>query len=230
MKGTWEQLAPLLEDAMGQLGDKDRAAVVMRFFGGKSFAEVAAAAGVSENAAKKRVGHALEKLHRYFSKRGVSSTTAIIAGAISANSVQAAPVALAKSVTAVALAKGAAASSSTLTLIKGALKIMAWTKAKTAIVAVAAIILATGTTTVIVKTTQSGPDIQGIWQGTLELPGMGIQRGEKPKTRLVFEIVEKNGNYQASGVNIDQGKNSTLGKFSYGTAYPRRGDGSPDRF
>ena len=53
---TWEQLAPLLEDAMGQLGDQDRAAVVLRFFGGKSFAEVAAAAGVSENAAKKRVG------------------------------------------------------------------------------------------------------------------------------------------------------------------------------
>jgi RNA polymerase sigma factor (sigma-70 family) len=41
---TWEQLAPLLEDAMSQLGDRDRAAVVMRFFGGKSFAEVAAAA------------------------------------------------------------------------------------------------------------------------------------------------------------------------------------------
>ena len=75
--------------------------------------------------------------------------TAIIAGAISANSVQAAPVALAKSVTAVALAKGAAASGSTLTLIKGALKIMAWTKAKTAIVAGVAVILATGTTTTI---------------------------------------------------------------------------------
>ena len=70
---TWEQLAPLLEDAMGQLGDQDRAAVVLRFFGGKSFAEVAAAAGISENAAKKRVGHALEKLHRYFVRRGVSS-------------------------------------------------------------------------------------------------------------------------------------------------------------
>jgi RNA polymerase sigma factor (sigma-70 family) len=32
---TWEQLAPLLEDAMGQLGEKERAAVVLRFFGGK---------------------------------------------------------------------------------------------------------------------------------------------------------------------------------------------------
>jgi len=29
---TWEQLAPMLEDAMGQLREKERAAVVMRFF------------------------------------------------------------------------------------------------------------------------------------------------------------------------------------------------------
>jgi RNA polymerase sigma factor (sigma-70 family) len=147
---TWKQLAPLLEDAMGQLGEKERAAVVLRFFGDNSFAAVGAASGVSENAAKKRVSHALEKLHRYFSRRGVSSTTAIIAGAISANSVHAAPAALAKSVTAAAVAKGAAASGSTLTLIKGALKIMAWTKAKTAVVVGVAAILAVGTPTIVI--------------------------------------------------------------------------------
>jgi RNA polymerase sigma factor (sigma-70 family) len=168
---TWEQLAPLLEDAMGRLGDKDRAAVVLRFFGGKSFAEVAMAAGVSENAAKKRVGYALEKLHRYFSKRGVSSTTEIIAGAISANSVQAAPVALAKAVTAVAVAKGAAASTSTLTLIKGALKIMAWTKAKTAVVAVVAVIAATGTTTVVIKSGVLGHSNAGQSSETMARAG-----------------------------------------------------------
>ena len=163
---TWEQLAPLLEDAMGQLGDKDRASVVLRFFGGKSFAEVAAAAGVSENAAKKRVGYALEKLHRYFAKRGVSLTTAIIAGAISANSVQAAPVALAKAVTAVAVAKGAAASTSIATLIKGALKIMAWTKAKTAIVVGASVLLAAGTATITVKEIQAHRTYSSYpWQG-----------------------------------------------------------------
>ncbi len=147
---TWQQLAPLLEDAMGQLGDQDRAAVVLRFFGGKSFAEVAMAAGVTENAAKKRVIHALEKLHRYFARRGVSSTTAVIAGAISANSVQTAPAVLAKAVTAIAVTKGAAASGSTLTIVKGALKIMAWTKAKTAIVVGASVLLAAGTATTFV--------------------------------------------------------------------------------
>ena len=70
---------------------------------------------------------------------------------ISDNSVQAVPVALAKSVTAVALAKGAAASTSTLTLIKGALKIMAWTKVKTAAIAGAGVLLAAGLTTITVQ-------------------------------------------------------------------------------
>jgi len=159
---TWEQLAPLLEDAMGQLGDNDRTAVVLRFFGGKSFAEVATAAGVSENAAKKRVIHALEKLHRYFSKRGVSSTAETIAGAISANSVQVAPVALAKVVTAAAVAKGAAASGSTLTLIKGALKLMAWTKAKTAVVTGVVLVLAAGGATVIIPKVENARLAQRI--------------------------------------------------------------------
>ena len=83
-----------------------------------------------------------------------STTAAIIAGAISANSVQAAPAALAKTISAVALAKGAAVSGSTLTLVKGALKIMAWTKAKTAIVVGAGILFAAGTTTITIKEIQ----------------------------------------------------------------------------
>jgi len=142
---------PLLDEALATLGEADRQAVLLRFFENKSLAEVGAALGAGEDTARKRVSRALEKLHRYFNERGVSSTTAIIAGAISANSVQAAPVALEKTVAAVAIAKGAAASGSTLTLIKGALKIMAWTKTQTAIVAGAVVLLAAGTTTITVK-------------------------------------------------------------------------------
>jgi RNA polymerase sigma factor (sigma-70 family) len=164
---AWNQLAPLLDDAMSRLGRKDREAVVLRFFKEKTLREVAAALKVTEAAAQSRVHRAVEKLHRYFSKRGVSSTTAIIAGAISANSVQAAPVALAKTVTAIAVAKGAAASGSTLTLIKGALKIMAWTKAKTAVVASTAILLATVSTITVTSHFRYAPPAQ---TGRLKLP------------------------------------------------------------
>ena len=148
---TWKQLSPLLDEAMLRLGQTDRDALVLRFFEGRSLNEVGHALGASEEAAKKRVNRALDKLRNIFAKRGVSSTTAIIAETISAHSVQAAPVALAKAATAAAITKGAAASGSTLTLIKGALKIMAWTKAKTAIIVGASVLLAAGTTTVTIK-------------------------------------------------------------------------------
>jgi len=152
---TWQEIAPLLDGAMERLGQKDHDALVLRFFENKNFAEVGVALGASEDAAKVRVGRALEKLHRFFNRRGISSTTAIIAGEISANSVQAAPVALAKSVTAMAIAKGAMASTSTLTLIKGALKLTAWTNAKTAIVTGAAVLLAVGGGTAIYEAQQN---------------------------------------------------------------------------
>ena len=148
---TWNQIAPLLDAAMEKLGQKDHDAVVLRFFQNKNFAEVGAALGASEDAAKMRVSRALEKLRKFFFKRGVNSTTSAIAEQISANSIQAAPVALAKAVTAVAIAKGATASISTLTLIKGALKIMAWTKAKTAVVTGVGILTVVGIGTVMVE-------------------------------------------------------------------------------
>jgi RNA polymerase sigma factor (sigma-70 family) len=142
---TWQQIAPLLDGALEQLGQKDHDALVLRFFENKTFAEVGANLGASEDAAKMRVNRALEKLRKFFTKRGVSSTTAIIAGAISANSVQAAPVALAKSVTAVAIVKGSIATASTLTLVKGALNLMAWAKMKMATLVGVGALLVTGT-------------------------------------------------------------------------------------
>ena len=131
---VWPKIAPLLDAAMAGLSETDRHAIVLRFFDGKNMKEVGTALGASEDAAKMRVNRAVEKLQRFFLKRGIASTTAILTAAISANSVQAAPVTLAKTVTAVAIATGATASASTLTFIKGALNIMAWTNAKTAIV------------------------------------------------------------------------------------------------
>jgi uncharacterized protein (TIGR03435 family) len=182
---VWHQLSPLLDEAMARLGKKDREAVVLRFFKEKSLREVAAALQVTETAAQSRVHRALEKLHRYFARRGVSSTTAIIAGAISANSVQAAPVALAKAVSAVAAAKGAAASGSTLTLIKGALKIMAWTKAKTAIVSGVVVLLAAGTATITVKEIQAHRTYSSYpWQGK-EGVIMDEQVNQPPQVRIL---------------------------------------------
>ncbi len=141
---------------MEKLGQKDHDALVLRFFENKTFAEVGVTLGASEDAAKMRVNRALEKLRKFFTKRGVSSTTAIIAGTISANSVQAAPVALAKSVTAVAIVKGSSAAASTLTLVKGTMKTMTWLKIKFALGVCAVALIAGGAATVAISQTSDG--------------------------------------------------------------------------
>jgi RNA polymerase sigma factor (sigma-70 family) len=111
---AWQQMSPLLEEAMLRLGQTDRDAVVLRFFEGRSLNEVGTALGTSEDAAKKRVNRAVEKLRGLFAKGGVVIPATVLTAAISANSVQAAPVALAKTATAVALAKGAAGGTAAL--------------------------------------------------------------------------------------------------------------------
>lgn len=148
---VWPQIEPLLDAAMAGLSKADHHALVLRFFDGKSMKEVGTALGASENAAKMRINRAVEKLRLFFSRRGIVVSVAMLTAAISANSVQSAPATLAKTAATVALAKGATATAPTLTLIKGVLKIMAWTKTKTVIVAGVATLLVAGTATVVVK-------------------------------------------------------------------------------
>ncbi len=185
------------------------------FLKNRNFKEVGTALGASEDAAKMRVNRALEKLRKFFTKRGVVSTTAIIAGAISANSVQAAPVALAKSVTAVAVAKGATAGASTLTLIKGALKIMAWTKMKTmAVVAVAAIAGISVTTVAVRHLIHPKPVAAAypgdwIWEGNSRIlervpPMLLLRPTQFPAPYVPFEMFGGKNRYLARGKTVKQ--------------------------
>ena len=153
---VWNQLAPLLDQAMARLGKKDREAVVLRFFKEKNLEEVAVALKITEAAAQSRVHRAVERLRTFFLKRGIDSTAATIAAIISANTVHVAPVALAKTVTAIALAKGVATGGSTLILVKGALNLMAWTKMKMATFVGAGLLLAAGTATVVMRNQNTG--------------------------------------------------------------------------
>lgn len=127
---SWHQIAPLLDDAMAGLDRKDHDAIVLRFFEKRNFKEVASAQGVSEDASKMRVSRALEKLRKFFTKRGVVLGVSAIAAALSANSVVAAPASLATTITATVV-KGSAVAASTLALVQGTLKLMAWLKVKT---------------------------------------------------------------------------------------------------
>src|SRR5205809_4327249 len=127
----WEQVAPHIDDALEHLSEKDRAAIVLRFFSKKSFREVGEAFGTTDDSAQKRVTRALEKLRGLLMKRGVSLSTAMLAGTIMAQSIQAAPVGIAAAVASAAV-KGTVMGASILAIVKGTLKMMLWNKLKVA--------------------------------------------------------------------------------------------------
>jgi len=137
----WQHMTPLLNDLVDSLREKDRNAVVLRFLKGKNYGEVAAALGSSEEAAQMRVSRALEKLRRLFAKRGVVISAAALSAVMMTQGTQAAPAGLAASVAAAAM-QGTAVTASTLTIVQGTLKIMAWTKLKFAVAAGVVAVLA----------------------------------------------------------------------------------------
>lgn len=143
--GTWTQIAPLLDIAIAGLNEADRNALVLRFFDFKSLREVGAALGASEEAAQKRIHRALEKLRVVFQSHGVKSTTEFLAENIPARSMVIAPAALAKDLAAVALRKGALCGPVSA-LLKGTIKYMAWSNAKTATIVGLALFFVTGAT------------------------------------------------------------------------------------
>ena len=127
---TWQEIRPLLDDAMHALNETDRTAVVLRFFEDRSLREVGDSLGVREDAARMRVDRALDKLREQLARRGVTSTASGLAAALAVGAVLPAPATLAASIASATLAGGATASATALTT----LKIMSMTKIQVGIV------------------------------------------------------------------------------------------------
>jgi RNA polymerase sigma factor (sigma-70 family) len=105
----WHQLRPVLDDVMHELPDKDRTAVVLRFFEGRNHKEVGLALGLTENAARMRVERSLERLRSLLLRRGVNSTASTLAATLSTGAALTAPSTLASSVATGALTSATAA-------------------------------------------------------------------------------------------------------------------------
>ncbi len=115
----WEHLRPALDDAMSELDDTDRDAVLLRYFKNHDLRTVGATLGISDDAAQKRVSRAVERLREFFAKRGVTVGASGLVAVVSANAVQAAPVGLALTIsTAAALTGTALATTATVTATK----------------------------------------------------------------------------------------------------------------
>jgi RNA polymerase sigma factor (sigma-70 family) len=98
-EADFSQVAPLLDAAINELGEADRTAIVLRFFEQRDFRSVGQALGSHEDAARMRVTRALEKLEILLKRRGVTTTSTLLATTLLANAVQAAPVGLTLTIT-----------------------------------------------------------------------------------------------------------------------------------
>lgn len=107
-------LRPLLDDALVVLRYDDREAVVLRYFAQRSFAEIASTLRITEEAARKRVERAVEKLHQTLARRGITSTVTALGSALTAGGMTVAPAMLVTEVAAVAFAQTALMPAATL--------------------------------------------------------------------------------------------------------------------
>jgi RNA polymerase sigma factor (sigma-70 family) len=127
---TWSRLEPRLDDALARLTEKDRSAILLRYFENKSLRETGKVLGIDEDAARKRVGRAVAKLRLLLTKRDAALPLVALTGALALNAASVAPAGLAISASTAALADGAGISISTLAMVKAALQSMLWSKLK----------------------------------------------------------------------------------------------------
>jgi RNA polymerase sigma factor (sigma-70 family) len=125
-------VAPILDDAINQLGNEDRKAILLRFFEQRDFRAVGEALGSNEEAARKRVNRAVDKLHGLLTRRGVALSAAGLATALGTHAISAAPVGMAAGIATVALAAAGSSGATALTI----LQIMSMTKLKIAAIGV----------------------------------------------------------------------------------------------
>jgi RNA polymerase sigma factor (sigma-70 family) len=138
------RIAPVLDEAINQLGAQDRAAILLRFFERLDFRAVGLALGSNETAAQKRVSRALEKLHILLKHRGLTLSVATLGSILTTQAVSGAPAEVAARISATALVSAASNGSVALSI----LKIMSMTKIQ---LGLSAMIIAVAATTLVLE-------------------------------------------------------------------------------
>lgn len=137
---SWREIEQVLDDAMQDLSEKDREAVLLRYFQNAPLATIGVVIGASENTTRMRVERALEKLRVALGRRGIKSSAGVLGGSLAANAIISAPASLGASLLGPALASSAGAAVTGFNL----LHFMASIKMKTAMVGLALTGVTTG--------------------------------------------------------------------------------------
>ncbi len=153
----WEQLTPILDAALQELGSKDRNAIVLRYFKRQSLESVGVALGINPDAAQKRVSRALERLRSNFSRRGVTLSSVALAAAIATHATAAAPAGLAAAVSASVAAGAGTAGGGALAWAE----LLAGLKTKAGVACTAAALLVGVTAAHLLRTSPVKPQTLG---------------------------------------------------------------------
>jgi RNA polymerase sigma factor (sigma-70 family) len=135
---SWEDIAPQIDEAVADLSESDRDAILLRYFQGKTAHEMAVALAISDEGAQKRVTRAVERLREVLSRRSLNIGAAGLAALISANAVQSAPADFASSLAAFVLTSATAIQSVTAVFAGKVLALSALAKVLLAATLVAA--------------------------------------------------------------------------------------------
>ena len=186
--GDWMLIEGSLDEAMDTLDETDRTAVLLRFFENKSLREVGETLGTSEDGAQKRVSRAVDRLRQFFARRGVAVGSAGLTLAISANAVQAAPMALAGTI---AISAGVVSATTTAAITGTATKAIAMTTFQKSLIAATVVIAATG----------------GVYQSQrisdLRSEIHGLQGREAPLVRQIQSLSDELANARARQTSLE---------------------------
>ena len=127
-----QSLAGELDEGLLELRDTDRQALMLRYFEERSHREIGTLLGTGEDAARKRIDKALEKLTAFFRRRGYAVPAVAVTVAALEKAAPAAPAGLAALVAQAAFQKAGIASVTTAGFYLA--KFMATTKTQTALV------------------------------------------------------------------------------------------------
>jgi hypothetical protein len=137
---------------MSRLGEKDRSAILLRYFENKSLADVGLALGVSDDTAQKRIARGLDKLRSLLGRK-LALTTGSLAGLLSTHAIGAASLS-AEAIRAIALG-GPSLSTSTAAIVKGTLNMFTLIQLKNAALIALALLVTTGAATLLAQRTEA---------------------------------------------------------------------------
>jgi RNA polymerase sigma factor (sigma-70 family) len=102
-QSAFQALLPLLDEALLSLREKDRTALLLRFYESQSLRDVGVAFGVTEDTAQKRVQSALQKLTEFFKEQGFKTASVAAAAAALQNTATSASATMVSTVVSAAL-------------------------------------------------------------------------------------------------------------------------------